>query len=94
MSELRRAARAVLLLRDALDLDTAQRSAFLDRECEGDAALRVELDALLDRVSTHGGAFDEPALAMAGRLIEGESSHSCITPAASTWVRCARKASG
>ncbi len=74
MSELRKAARAVLLLRDALDLDTAQRGAFLDLECEGDEALRVEIDALLDRVSTHGGAFDEPALAMAGRLIEGESS--------------------
>lgn len=73
MSELQQAARAVLLLRDALDLDTGQRGAFLDRECAGDDALRAELDALLERVTMQGNALDEPALALAGRLIEGES---------------------
>jgi len=74
MSEPRNAARAVVLLRDALDLDTGQRHEFLDRECAGDAALRAELDALLQRVATQGNGLDEPALALAGRLVEGEAS--------------------
>ena len=73
MSELQKAARAVLLLRDALDLDTEQRAGFLDRECAGDVELRAELDALLDRVKTHSNVLDEPVLALAGRLIEGQS---------------------
>ena len=50
MSEVHQAARAVLLLRDALDVDTGQRASFLDRECAGDAELRAELDALLEKV--------------------------------------------
>ena len=42
MSEVHQPARAVLLLRDALDVDTGQRASFLDRECAGDADLRAE----------------------------------------------------
>ena len=53
MSEVHQAARAVLLLRDALDVDTGQRASFLDRECAGDAELRAELDALLSRATAH-----------------------------------------
>jgi serine/threonine protein kinase len=67
-----RAARAVLLLRDALDLEGAEREAFLARECAGDAALRTEIDALLSRVDTLNHVLDEPALAVAGRLIGDE----------------------
>ncbi|MBK6435449.1 MAG: serine/threonine protein kinase [Rhodanobacteraceae bacterium] len=73
MSEVHQAARAVLLLRDALDVDTGQRASFLDRECAGDAELRAELDALLSRATAHSSAFDEPVLALAGRLMEGEA---------------------
>jgi len=72
MTEAQRDIRAVLLLRDALDLEGADRNEFLDRECAGDAELRAELDGLLGRVDTLNHVLDEPALALAGRLIEGE----------------------
>ena len=74
MSETRNAARAVLLLRDALDLDGSERAAFLDRECGSDAALRAELDSLLSRIGSHSDVLDQPALALAGRLIEDEAA--------------------
>ncbi|MEO7323420.1 MAG: serine/threonine-protein kinase [Dokdonella sp.] len=71
-------ARAVLLIRHALDLDPGARESFLDRECVGDKALRAELDGLLARVarqaSSSGDFLDQPALALAGRLIEDEPS--------------------
>ncbi|MEP6881300.1 MAG: serine/threonine-protein kinase [Dokdonella sp.] len=74
----RRAARAVILFRDALDLDTGARAAFLDHECAGDEALRGDLNRLLASVASQIGSsgefLDQPALALAGRLIEDESS--------------------
>ncbi|MEO5626151.1 MAG: serine/threonine-protein kinase [Dokdonella sp.] len=73
-----RGARAALLLRDALDLDTGARASFLDRECDGDKALRAELDGLLARVARQVGSssefLDQPALALAGRLVDDEPS--------------------
>src|SRR5262245_18461080 len=41
--------RLMEILADALDLDPAQRSEFLDGACRGDAALRAEADRLLNR---------------------------------------------
>jgi len=68
MNDAQQAARAVLLLRDALDLDGTERRDFLDRECASDRELRAELDALLGRVDTLEHTLDQPALALAGRL--------------------------
>ncbi|MEO5560321.1 MAG: protein kinase [Dokdonella sp.] len=77
-NEQNRAARAVLLFRDALDLDTDARASFLDRECGGDNALRAELDGLLASVASQIGStgdfLDQPALALAGRLIDDEAT--------------------
>src|SRR5262245_34534802 len=40
----------------------AERVAFLDRECAGDAALRAEVDALLDASRRAGGFLEQPAV--------------------------------
>ena len=50
------------LLQAALDLEPAERGAFLDSECRGDAALRRELEAMLAR-EADADALDTPALA-------------------------------
>lgn len=70
MSETRDAARALLLLRDALDLQIADRAAFLDRACKGDAALRAEIESLLARAESGSEILSGPALALAGQLLE------------------------
>ncbi len=72
MSEARDAARALLLLRDALDLESADRAAFLDRACAGEAALRAEIESLLTRAESGGEMLGGPALALAGQLLEDE----------------------
>lgn len=52
-------ARALALLEAALQQPPAERSAFLDRECRGDRALRARLDALL-RADAKAQGFLEP----------------------------------
>jgi serine/threonine-protein kinase len=48
------------LLERALDLAAAERAAFLDRECEGEAALRRDVEDLLAADARPGGALDAP----------------------------------
>ena len=73
MSEPTRPDRLAVLLRDALDLEGAEREAFLIQHCAGESALRNEVEALLARVDAGSGALDEPALAWAGRLLEADA---------------------
>ncbi|MBB5209085.1 tetratricopeptide repeat protein [Chiayiivirga flava] len=55
--------RALRIARDALDADDIDRDAFLARLCDGDAALRARVDALLQRIgaSEDDGADDASA---------------------------------
>src|SRR5262245_57641305 len=45
--------------------DPAERSAWLDRECGGDAALRQRLDVLLRALQQAGSLLEQPAVAPA-----------------------------
>src|SRR5262245_57140140 len=46
--------------------DPAERAAFLDRACVGDAALRQRVDRLLDRLRDAGSFLGQPAHGMPG----------------------------
>ena len=48
------------LFQAALDLPPADRAAYLREACEGDAALRREVESLIDRTSSAGSFIEEP----------------------------------
>ncbi len=55
------------IFQDALDRDTNQRPEFLDAACKGNAALRKEVDALLEHFDRAAGSFlERPAPALEG----------------------------
>ncbi len=59
----------------SLGLDAAERGAFLDRECAGDAALRRDVDELLRAdgdASTVGAVLDRPAAALVAPPVAAE----------------------
>src|SRR5437667_4841645 len=53
----------------ALDVDSAERAAYLDRTCAGDPALRVEVEQLLasERAASESEFLAEPAIAAPNR---------------------------
>ena len=56
--------RARAVLHDAMQMDEAEQSAFLDSQCASDPSLRVELTELLAAEGQIGSKFlEEPALA-------------------------------
>jgi hypothetical protein len=52
------------LIDQALDLPARQRTAFVDRSCAGDRALRERLIRLLSAAQSENGFLDRPALRM------------------------------
>jgi tRNA A-37 threonylcarbamoyl transferase component Bud32 len=62
------------LYHSALELDPAQRTAFLDRACEGDEALRRELDSLIATNEQQDSFLELPALAQAASVLAGTQS--------------------
>jgi serine/threonine protein kinase len=56
----------------ALEQDPANRIAFLDRACAGDAALREEVDALIANHENDDAFLEKPAYQVAADLLEGE----------------------
>jgi serine/threonine protein kinase/formylglycine-generating enzyme required for sulfatase activity len=59
------------ILDSALDLGPGERPAFLDRECEGDLALRTEVESLIASHKEAGSVFDSPPIeAVAGLLAD------------------------
>ena len=52
----------------ALDLSVAQRAAFLDSECLGNAALRREVEALFEQDSSSGTFLEELPISALGAL--------------------------
>ena len=60
------------LYHQAAALGAADRAAFLTRECAGDQGMRVQVESLLEEDASSGSFLEEPALAIAARLVAGE----------------------
>ena len=61
------------ILDAALDLQTGERSAFVDRACDGDPDLRALVLRLLRAFERSGGFLTEPAVGLAGPLLDASS---------------------
>src|SRR5205085_12315455 len=72
MQDLERWRRIETLYQAALELDEAERAAFLDRACAGDAALRREVASLLASHEEAGSFLAAPAMQVAARAIASE----------------------
>jgi hypothetical protein len=70
------------LLDQALDLAPAERAAFLDQACEGEPALRAELDRLLRAGEATGGFLEEPAPAYAAPVLRRLARAESLEPGA------------
>jgi serine/threonine protein kinase len=68
------------LLDQALGLDPEQRSAFLDRTCPPDPALRADIERLLRAGEAPDGFLEEGALALASPLIGKLGEHPSLAP--------------
>src|SRR2546427_1260860 len=62
----------------ALDQDPDQTSAFLDTACEGDAALRREVEALLTSDQRAGRFIERSAVGLATKIIQNQQAHSLV----------------
>jgi serine/threonine protein kinase len=60
------------LYHQAAALGAADRVAFLAHECAGDQGMRDQLEALLEEDASSGSFLEEPALAIAARLVASE----------------------
>ncbi len=70
--EAERWSRIEQLYHQAAALGGVDRVAFLTRECAGDQGLRVQIESLLEEDASGGSFLEEPALAIAARLVAGE----------------------
>ena len=66
------------LCHDALMLDTADRAAFLEKACAGDAALRQEVDSLLACSVLADEGFESPAWEVVARLLADSSVRTSL----------------
>src|SRR3989475_8414695 len=62
----------------ALDQDPDQTSAFLDTACEGDAALRREVEALLTSDQRAGRFIETSAVGLASKIIQNGQADSLV----------------
>jgi WD40 repeat protein/serine/threonine protein kinase len=68
---------------DALQMETDRRAAFLDRACDGDASLRLEVEAMLANEGRVEDFLSGHALAIAAKLLAEEQAQSGIATAIS-----------
>lgn len=73
------------LLDQAMELQTAERAAFLDRECDGDNALRREVESLLQAHDQASGFFDSQPAAIADDLIRDRQAEALVGHAISPY---------
>jgi eukaryotic-like serine/threonine-protein kinase len=67
------------LLETALEREPSQRAAFLEQACEGDEALRREVEVLLTAHAQAGSAFlAVPALDVAAKGLAAEQAHTLV----------------
>jgi Tol biopolymer transport system component/serine/threonine protein kinase len=57
----------------AAELAPAERSAYLDRSCDGDAELRTEVDSLLASADSSEDFLDQPAVGAIADLVAGQA---------------------
>ena len=62
----------------ALDRDPRERDAFLKEACDGDEALRRELESLLQYQSQSVSFLESPAAEMAGALAGAPAGHTMV----------------
>ncbi len=77
-TDLERRRRAFAVLREALDIDDAERERWIDERCAGDEALAAEVRALLP--APRAGVLDEDASTIAARLLD-EADADATLPA-------------
>src|SRR5262245_15214180 len=68
---------------DALQVETDQRAAFLDRACDGDASLQLEVEAMLANERRVEDFLETNALAVAAKLLAEEQAQSGVDTAIS-----------
>ena len=66
------------LFRDALELPAGERSSFLSRSCDGDAALQREVESLLSYEAVGHAAIDGSAMEAVSRAMAVDQSHSWV----------------
>jgi serine/threonine protein kinase/type II secretory pathway pseudopilin PulG len=71
-------ARVKELFEAAVELDPNQRAPFLDNECGGDAALRAEIESLLESDELTGGFIEQPAFAIPRDLFPDNAEESFV----------------
>ncbi len=85
------------LFHRALAVDAKERAAFLDRVCQGDDELRLEVESLIASDDEASDFIAEPALAVAAELLAGTrpmfssdrpllATRSCRSSAQAGWV--------
>src|SRR5216684_3760151 len=72
---------ALFLFRTALELESEERAAFLNRSCDGNEVLRNQIEKLLASHHDAGAFLDSPALVDAGLIatevhLEGDSAQA------------------
>ena len=72
--------RGYQIFESALDQPATERNAFIDLQCEGDTALRSEVEALLSIPDESGTFLNQPAADLAVMLVEVEESSSGDRP--------------
>ena len=82
------------LFRDALELPALERSSFLSRSCDGDAALHKEVESLLSYEAVGHSAIDGSALEAGARAMALEQSHSWVGRQVSHYQVLARLGGG
>jgi serine/threonine protein kinase/tetratricopeptide (TPR) repeat protein len=66
------------LFEAAADLDASERAALLDRECDGDDALRLEVESLLESDRLTDGFIEEPIVEMPPDLFLEQPEESLV----------------
>jgi serine/threonine-protein kinase len=64
------------IFRAALEQEPAYVSAFLDKACKGDEALRHKIEALLSSRQRADSFIEKPAVGLATKIIQDEQNHS------------------
>src|SRR5437660_763408 len=62
----------------ALDLKAEERQAYLDEACGGDAALRREIESLIDAYERAGSFIERPAIEVDASVVAGQRGGSLV----------------
>jgi eukaryotic-like serine/threonine-protein kinase len=66
------------ILEEALDLPPEQRTRFIDQACDGNEALRRDVEVMLQAHDKAGNFLDDPAMALAARQIAADQKQTLL----------------